>query len=153
MSRYILACPDHRLAALDASGVRSLHPASLRRGACGLLRCVPLEDTDTVPAEVEACPLCEVVTLDGTGGWAERQHDARWAEHLTDTVWAGTEKAVLVPVADGTPEHVAHLPAGWAACEYLDGSRLVRYIGTKPAALASYPTLYAADVASLLGGA
>lgn len=155
-SRYILACPDHRLAALDASGVRALHPASLRRGACGLLRCVPLEDGDAIPAEIESCALCAVVPLDGPGGWAERQHTGRWVERVPvgeDPAWTGSEKGVTIPEVDATEAHAIHLTGGLSVCPRVevDGvmHRLIRYDGTKPAVLSGYATIYAAEVVAL----
>ncbi len=154
-SRYILACPDHRLAALDASGVRSLHPASLRRGACGILRCVPLETADTVPDEISACPLCAVVPLGGPGGWGERQHTGRWVERIDpalDTAWTGTELGALVPEVDATEAHAVSA-GGLAYCPRVTVEgvvyRLVRYTGDDPDALAAYTQLTAEEVTAL----
>ncbi len=146
MTVYLLVCADvtHRAAALDATSV-ALVPAHLPAGACGLRRVVPLADTDDVPAEVARCASCVTASH---AEWTAYQSGPAWVRHEPQE-WTGTEKAVLVPVAEGTRDHVAHLAAGWAACEYHDGSRLVRYTGDVPDALAAYHQLTAEEVTAL----
>ena len=144
---WVIPDTDAAIGAAMRSAGAGIVPGGLAtaQGAAG--------DLALVKVRAEACgaPPEGVVCRD-LAAWTAYQSGPVWVRHEPQE-WAGTEKAVLVPVAEGIADHVAHLAAGWAACEYHDGARLVRYTGTKPAALAAYATLYAADVAALLGGA
>lgn len=100
--------------------------------------------------------------------WAAAEQTAPWIAHTQTPAWTESEKGVLVPEPEGTAALVQAAAAtwsvegGWEVCErlvlasettiggnvYAAGThRLVRYTGTKPAALSAYPYLTAAEVA------
>jgi len=72
-----------------------------------------------------------------------------WVPCTPRTDWTGAEKAVLIPEADAGPQH-----GDLTTAERVDVAgticRLIRYTGTKPAALAAYSYIAAADIPATL---